>query len=168
MKTRAFQTTGVGPTGKVKDGGAVCVKGDIRFSAPGGGCGAGTCNCSDGHWISIVGDRTPEGTVSGHSVRFDDLDEMRNAAAGIAAAAGMVALSMTKVSDALPSLDTGSVQCLAITRNGDVLELVRTVFREAKTAKGRRERWERNGRIYDDADVIQWSYMPKAGHFLGQ
>lgn len=53
------------------DSGSVTTKGRISKSDPNGGCGAGECNCSSGHWICVVHPRTQEGIVSGFNLKFN-------------------------------------------------------------------------------------------------
>jgi hypothetical protein len=77
MKISKFKHEGVNPDGTFKDRlGAVTVEGRVSMSAIDGGCGAGKCNCSEGHWISIVKPRTPEGVVEGMTVQFESHEEL--------------------------------------------------------------------------------------------
>ena len=76
MKFATFIHRNVRKDGSFKSGGAVFVEGTIQFSYPEGGCGAGNCNCSEGHWISISMPRTKSGTVRGVLVNFKDRKEM--------------------------------------------------------------------------------------------
>ena len=76
MKFSTFSTKNVFMDGSVKNGGAVHTEGQIQTSVPKGGCGAGNCNCSEGHWISIILPRTSGGVVKGITVKFKDRKEM--------------------------------------------------------------------------------------------
>lgn len=77
MKIRSFRHTGVKPNGTFEnEAGAVVTQGRVSMSAVNGGCGAGNCNCSEGHWVSIVKPRTQEGVVEGMTIQFDDQAEM--------------------------------------------------------------------------------------------
>ncbi len=76
MKFSTFINKNVRKDGTLKSGGAVHVEGTIQSSDPKGGCGLGKCNCSEGHWLSIVMPRTKSGTVRGIMVTFKDRKEM--------------------------------------------------------------------------------------------
>lgn len=78
MKIEKNVIKGVLENGKVIDGGAVVVNGRISKSAPNGGCGAPGCECSPGHWISVVLPRTPAGEVESVLISFDTKEEMEN------------------------------------------------------------------------------------------
>ena len=78
MKIKTFRHENVLPNGTFADrDGAVEVSGKIVMSQNSGGCGLDTCNCSEGHWITIVKPRTSDGIVEGVSVKFDDMKEMQ-------------------------------------------------------------------------------------------
>lgn len=79
MKITHFSTTGVAPDGLVEGGGSVNVDGGTRYSALEGGCGMGRCNCSPGHWLSVINPRTPDGVVSGYTAHFDSRAELEAA-----------------------------------------------------------------------------------------
>ena len=76
MKFSTFIHNNVRKDGTFKSGGAVFVEGTIQFSDPKGGCSISTCDCSEGHWISISMPRTKSGTVKGVLVNFKDRKEM--------------------------------------------------------------------------------------------
>ncbi len=76
MKFSTFSHKNVRKNGTLKSGGAIYAEGSIGFSDPKGGCGAGNCNCSEGHWLSISIPRTKSGTVRGILVNFKDRKEM--------------------------------------------------------------------------------------------
>ena len=63
MKFSTFINKNVRKNGTLKSGGSVYVEGSIQLSDTKGGCGLGECNCSEGHWLSIVMTRTKCGTV---------------------------------------------------------------------------------------------------------
>lgn len=79
MHITHFSTTGVAPDGRVDGGGAVNVEGSTRYSAPEGGCGSRGCNCSPGHWLSVIEPRTPDGVVAGYTAHFDSRAELEAA-----------------------------------------------------------------------------------------
>lgn len=70
IKTETYRHTGIAPNGDCKDGGAVYVKRVVYTSAPKGGCGLGSCNCSPGHWLLIGKPRTSKGVVEGKTMYF--------------------------------------------------------------------------------------------------
>lgn len=77
MKIESFKWEGVKPNGTFEnEAGAVETKGKIVMSDPNGGCGLENCNCSEGHWISIIKPRTEEGIVEGIKVKFENSFEM--------------------------------------------------------------------------------------------
>lgn len=68
---------GVNKDGTMKDEpGAIYTEGHISLSAPGGGCGLGSCNCSPGHWISVSLPRTEGGIVIGATFTFKSRTEL--------------------------------------------------------------------------------------------
>jgi len=75
MRIEKFVNTNVAEDGKTQGGGAVVVNGGIHTSAPEGGCGSGNCNCSPGHWITIIMPRTIDGKVECIRVQFDSKAE---------------------------------------------------------------------------------------------
>lgn len=76
MKIERTKTTGVAPDGLVEGGGAVVTTGGIHISAKGGGCGAGSCKCSPGHWLSIILPRTEAGEVESIKLQFASQAEL--------------------------------------------------------------------------------------------
>lgn len=76
MKFSTFMYKNVRKDGTIKSGGAIHVEGTIQYSDPKGGCGLGECNCSEGHWLSIVMPRTKSGSVRGLLVTFKNRKEM--------------------------------------------------------------------------------------------
>jgi hypothetical protein len=78
MKVRAFTHRNVAPCGHIqtKKGGAVHANGAIIMSQDNGGCDIKSCNCSPGHWITILMPRTSKGLVRGMSVSFKDRLEL--------------------------------------------------------------------------------------------
>lgn len=76
MKFSTFMYKNVRKNGTLKSGGSIYVEGTIQSSDPKGGCGLGECNCSEGHWLSIVMPRTKSGSVRGLLVTFKDRKEM--------------------------------------------------------------------------------------------
>jgi hypothetical protein len=78
MQVKKIVHKGVRPNGTFDDqSGAVNVTGGIIMSQENGGCGLGTCHCSDGHWITISMPRTEGGIVEVMSVHFDNAAEMQ-------------------------------------------------------------------------------------------
>ena len=71
MRIKTWEHTGVNKDGTCVDGGSVGTQGDIRFAKQEGGCGLEHCNCSNGHWMSIVNPRSDDGVVSGVTIHFD-------------------------------------------------------------------------------------------------
>jgi len=85
MKIKKYRHENVNEDGTFSDGkaGAVTTEGRICRSQPGcGGCSEPTCNCSQGHWLSISEGRTPDGVVQGITVEFEDQAEMELFLAG--------------------------------------------------------------------------------------
>jgi len=77
MKFEKVKIIGVAKDGKVKSGGSVVTKGDIRIFY-GNGCKTKECHCSDGYSISIIMPRTSKGVVEVMKVIFDNYNEMKS------------------------------------------------------------------------------------------
>lgn len=77
MQVKNFRHENVRPDGTFEhEAGAVVTTGRISTSHPKGGCGAGRCNCSPGHWLSVVKPRTENGIVEGYYIQFDSRKEL--------------------------------------------------------------------------------------------
>ena len=77
MKIESFKYEGVKPDGTfIKGAGSIHTNGRIVMSETNGGCSLKGCNCSQGHWISIVKPRTEDGVVECVKVSFDNQAEM--------------------------------------------------------------------------------------------
>lgn len=76
IKTTTFRHTGVKPNGDCTDGGNVYVKRVVSTSAPKGGCGLGSCNCSPGHWLLMGKPRTSKGVVEGKTMYFSSRSDL--------------------------------------------------------------------------------------------
>ena len=59
-------------------GGAIATEGRIVSSKPNDGCGLGSCDCSDGHWINVMQARTEQGTVEGFTIFFYYESDMKD------------------------------------------------------------------------------------------
>ena len=58
------------------------LKGGIVESRPNGGCGWGSCKCSEGHWISVV-EPMKDNRVKGTRFVFDTREELEAFKKGI-------------------------------------------------------------------------------------
>ena len=77
MRTEKIRHENVLPDGTFSDKrGAVETDGGTRMSQPEGGCGIDTCNCSEGHWLTVIQPRTEDGIVEGVKYIFDNQEEL--------------------------------------------------------------------------------------------
>jgi hypothetical protein len=79
MKTTTFRHENVLSDGTFSNkSGAVVTTASVTMSYnnESGGCGLSGCNCSPGHWLSIVKARTDDGIVEGFTIHFDNKNEM--------------------------------------------------------------------------------------------
>jgi len=70
MRIEAFQNT-------IKKGDEFryAINGCIKVSHPKGGCGSETCQCSPGHWISVI-EPARDGIQQGVIFHFDNREEL--------------------------------------------------------------------------------------------
>jgi len=75
MKVKIFENKNVNEDGTCLGGGAVHTKGAVVESNEEGGCDLEHCDCSEGHWFSVVMPLDINKKVRGVTILFDSVQE---------------------------------------------------------------------------------------------